>query len=81
MPTAIWTSSRALSMQNTVRAEESLIAANTATEQSGTINRRRVGDWTLDPLMDPIGDGLWVLMAAALSYAAIILIRRKHQKV
>ncbi len=81
MPTAIWTSSRALSMQNTVRAEESLIAANTATEQSGTINRRRVGDWAFDPLMDPIGDGLWVLMAAALSYAAIILIRRKHQKV
>lgn len=79
MPTAVWTSSRALSAQNTMQSEQQLIAANSADNATNHHGRiRRVDDDPLDPFMDPIGDGLPLLLLAAVIYAAIALIKRKH---
>ncbi len=81
MPTAVWTSSRALSVQNTRQSEQQLIATNSAenaTTHHGTI--RRVDNDPLDPFLDPIGDGLWILLMAAVVYAGAVLIHRRKQQ-
>ncbi len=81
MPTAVWTSSRALSVHNTRQAEQQLIAANSVentTTHHGTI--RRVDNDPLDPFIDPIGDGLGALLLATVVYTgAIFILRRKQQ--
>ena len=81
MPTAVWTSSRALSVQNTRQSEQQLIAANSAEAPSHHGNIRRWGgtqEHDDEPFLDPIGDGLGVLLLAAVIYAAVALIKRKH---
>ena len=78
--TAVWTSSRALSAQNTLETEQRLIAANNVDATATAAGPRRVGGKPLDPFMDPIGDGLYALLAAALLYAGVVIIRRKKQQ-
>lgn len=78
--TAVWTSSRALSAQNTLETEQRLIAANSVDATATAAGPRRVGGKPLDPFMDPIGDGLYALLAAALLYAGVVIIRRKKQQ-
>lgn len=78
--TAVWTSSRALSAQNTLETEQRLIAANSVDATATADGPRRVGGKPLDPFMDPIGDGLYALLAAALLYAGVVIIRRKKQQ-
>ncbi|MBR0296216.1 MAG: hypothetical protein IJQ95_02335 [Paludibacteraceae bacterium] len=77
--TAVWTSSRALSAQNTLETEQRLIAANSVDATATAAGPRRVGGKPLDPFMDPIGDGLYTLLLAALVYAGSVIIRRKKQ--
>ena len=77
--TAVWTSSRALSAQNTLETEQRLIAANSVDATATAAGPRRVGGKPLDPFMDPIGDGLIALLVAALVYAGMVIIRRKKQ--
>lgn len=77
--TAVWTSSRALSAQNTLENEQRLIAANNVDATASAARPRRVGGKPLDPFMDPIGDGLYTLLLAALVYAGSVIIRRKKQ--
>lgn len=77
--TAVWTSSRALSAQNTLETEQRLIAANSVDASVSAATPRRVGGKPLDPFMDPIGDGLIALLVAALAYSSIVIIRRKKQ--
>lgn len=79
--TAVWTSSRALSAQNTLENEQRLIAANNVDATASAAAPRRVGGKPLDPFMDPIGDGLFALLMAALVYAGIVIFRRKKQQV
>ncbi len=79
MPTAVWTSSRSLSAKNTLAAEQQLLADNSADARAARPgNTRRVDGPPLDPFMDPIGDGLPLLLLAAVIYAAVALIKRKH---
>lgn len=79
MPTAEWTSSRSLSAKNTLAAEQQLLADNSADARAARPgNTRRVDGPPLDPFMDPIGDGLPLLLLAAVIYAAVALIKRKH---
>ena len=77
--TAVWTSSRALSAQNTLETEQRLIAANSVDASVSAAAPRRVGGKPLDPFMDSIGDGLIALLVAALAYSSIVIIRRKNQ--
>ena len=76
--TAVWTSSRSLSAQNTLSAEQQMLASGNTNTQSHPGNIRRVDDDPLDPFMDPIGDGLMALLLAALAYAAVVVFRRKR---
>lgn len=79
MPTAVWTSSRSLSAKNTLAAEQQLLADNSADARAARPgNTRRVDGPPLDPFMDPIGDGLPLLLLAAVIYTAVALIKRKH---
>ena len=78
MPTAVWTSSRSLSAKNTLAAEQQLLADNSIENTGVHGDIRRVGGKPLDPFMDPIGDGLPLLLLAAAIYAAVALIKRKH---
>lgn len=78
MSTALWTSSRALTAQNTIAAEQQLLAANSADAVDRPGEIRRVGGKPLDPFMDPIGDALPALLLAALAYAAVIVVKRKR---
>ena len=80
LPTAIWTSARALTARNTISTEQRLIAANNADESAKAMAQRRVTDHPLDPFMDPVGDGLWVLFLAATAYVGAIVVRRKRQQ-
>ena len=83
MPTAVWTSSRALSVQNTRQSEQQLIAANSAEAPSHHGNIRRWGgtqEHDADPFLDPLGDEFGVLLLAAVVYTgAILILRRKQQ--
>lgn len=81
--TAVWTSSRALSVQNTRQSEQQLIAANSAEAPSHHGNIRRWGgtqEHDDEPFLDPIGDGLGVLLLAAVVYAVAVLIHRRKQQ-
>ena len=79
MSTAVWTSSRSLSAQNTLAAEQRLLAANNADAVADDAGGpHRVGGKPLDPFMDPIGDGLIALLLAALAYAGVIVHKRKR---
>ncbi len=48
-----------------------------ASGRAGHIRRERPGD-NKDPYEDPIGDGLWVLLAIAAAYALLRVYRRKR---
>ena len=81
MSTAVWTSSRSLSAKNTLAAEQQLLADNSADARAARPgNTRRVDGPPLDPFMDPIGDGLGVLLLAAVVYAVAVLIHRRKQQ-
>ncbi len=80
MPTAVWTSSRALSAQNTIAAEQQILAENTADASSAPGRNghiRRIDEWSLDPFMDPLGDNLFALLLAAAVYIGIVFLRKK----
>ena len=83
MPTAVWTSTRALSAQNTLASEQQMLASSDASSQArpGNIRRGFPGDDD-DPFPDPetpIGDGFVAMLLAALVYAASLIMRRKKQ--
>lgn len=60
-------------------AESGVVMAETPPEQtSGRVIRRSRPESQDHPADTPIGEGLWVLMAMAVGYAAIVAGRRKR---
>ncbi len=74
-------SRRSLTADNIVKAEQQVIDQNGPRAVSSRIRRDGWDDYGQDdePFLDPIGEGMWLLVALAAAYAMFILYRRKQR--
>ncbi len=77
LSTAAWTSSRSLTAANTMAAEAQVIEA-TAQEHAAKPGIKKVNGYPDIPFPDPVGDGIWILLALAAAYIVVIIYRRKQ---
>lgn len=83
VPTLAWSSSRSLSADNTRAAREAIIDAGTPGRQGKPgIRRDNWDDYGQDeePFLDPIGNGLWVLLFLAAGYGVFTAFRFSHRR-
>jgi len=80
VPTIARVSSRNLNAANTMAAEAEVINTGTS-ERQGKAGIKTWGDHDPDPMLDPIGDGLWALLILALGYGAFMFYRRKSHSI
>jgi len=80
VPTIARVSARNLNAANTMAAEAEVLNSSTS-ERAAKPGIRRVDDDPLDPMLDPIGDGLWALLILALGYGAFMFYRRKSHSI
>ena len=80
VPTIARVSSRNLNAANTMAAEAEVINTGTS-ERQGKAGIKTWGDHDPDPMLDPIGDGLWALLALVHAYTLWTIYRRKSHSI